>query len=867
MNILSHLTLRSLKLNRKRTIVTIIGIILAAAMITGVSTIAASFQDLFVVRAIQTDGNFHASFYDVDTDNIKYIAENPYTKESMLSQDVGFAKFDEAKNEFKPYFFVKEYDDVALQHMPIHLTEGRLPESAGEVVMSEEIQAIGGDRYDIGQSITLEIGNRIDNDTILRGEWYSETEILQPITTKTYTITGFISRPHFERGSATGHTMVTYLDASTLRATDTVNVSILAQNPKEIYEKVPQMAQNAEVENYAYNNELLKFTGISQNANATDFIQSVTLIIILLISVGSITVIYNAFAISVSERKKQFGMLASVGATPKQIRRSVFFEGLILGLIGIPAGIVSGLLGIGVTLPVINRLMIESMFREEVALRLVVSPSIILITVFFVSVIILLSAYLPAKIATKIAPIDAMRLNAEINTKGKKLKTSRLTRYMFGFEGELALKNLKRNRKRYRTTVFSLVISIVLFITISSFMEYSFTSTNMYYRDMPYNMTVSHFTETFEEQQAFYNQVAAMEEVERYSVIRTTRAVANDLDRFQFGTYVQENFIDKGMPFPQRVEDAYRIEFSIVALGENEFTAYLEEAGLDPKEYTDTENLPGILLNKSIIHDDMRTELAPLNVNEGDTLAMTDVISFHDPNGDWDVIDFEVQIGAITESLPFGVSYEDVQNGITLIVSDDVFDVIHQLVFEGYPAHGQLFIKTDQNANLVAGIEALNPQMDNHSLAISDITSEQEEINQTKTAVAILLYGFLTLITLIGVTNIFNTINTNVALRRREFAMLKSVGLTPKGFNKMVNYESIFYGLRALLYGLPVSILISVWIYNSFGNMFQFAFILPWKEIAYCITGVFIIVFMTMMHASSKLKTENIVDALKAENL
>jgi len=97
--------------------------------------------------------------------------------------------------------------------------------------------------------------------------------------------------------------------------------------------------------------------------------------------------------------------------------------------------------------------------------------------------------------------------------------------------------------------------------------------------------------------------------------------------------------------------------------------------------------------------------------------------------------------------------------------------------------------------------------------------------------------------------------------------MLKSVGLTPQGFNKMINYESIFYGLKALLYGLPIAIVVTMLLYNGFGNMFEFTFFLPWKEIIACVIGVYVIIFITMLHASSKLKHENIIDALKEENL
>ncbi|MCW3491593.1 ABC transporter permease [Dethiobacter alkaliphilus] len=868
MSILKHLTLRMLKLNKRRTLVTIIGIILSAAMITGVSSIASSFQDFFVQRAIETDGSYHASFYDVEVGNVKYIEENPYTKKSMLSRDLGFAEFPEATNEFKPYLFVKEYDSEAFERMPVHLTEGRMPEQAGEMVISEDVYITGGERYAIGETIPLHIGSRIDENTVLAHEWYSETEKLLIETSQTYTISGYISRPGFERGSTPGHTVVAYLDAEKLGADDGVNVSIVAQNPRSIYDRVPEIAQNAQVEQYSYNSRLLREMGITENSYASSFLLSIMLIIILLISVGSITVIYNAFAISVSDRKKQFGMLASVGATPKQIRRSVFFEGLLLGLVGIPIGIISGLAGIGVTLGTVNRLMIETMFDGNSALRLVVSPGVILITIVFVSIIIMVSAYLPAKLASRISPIDAIRQNSDLNIKGKKLKTSRLTRFLFGIEGELALKNLKRNRKRYRATVFSLIISIVLFITISSFMKYSFISESMYYADLPYNVTVSYYSESMREQEAFFAQIAAMEEVERHSLVRWFRTVTDELDRSHFGSYIQE-LIEQGQFVQIDEEGRYRVDFSIVALGGKEFNSYLNQLELEADNFKDTENLRGVLINKGIIHDGRIDEVEPMDLQVGDNLLLTDVYTFYrQEEGNQEQSSFQVEIGAVTDILPVGVSYQGIYD-LNLIVSDGVFEELRAVVSSENRPHSQMYIDASDSAALVAAIRDLHSSeyshASEHSLAINDISAQVAEMNDTRTVFAIFLYGFLTLITLIGVTNIFNTISTNVALRRREFAMLKSVGLTPKGFNRMINYESIFYGLKALMYGLPISIAISVLIYNSFSTMFGFAFVLPWREIAYCIIGVFVIVFLTMMHASLKLKSENIIDALKVD--
>ena len=314
MNILNKLTRRTLELNRRRTIVTIIGIILSAAMICATITIAASFQDLFVQSAKQTDGNFHATFYDVNPEQVKYIADNAYTEVSMLSRNLGFARFDQTTREYRPYFYVKEYDATALRHMPIKLTAGRYPEKAGEVLISEEVLESGGKAYRIGQTITFDFGERLDQEgePLAAEQPFDETEQFVTTSTRAYTITGYIAKPHFEHfTSIPGFTVVAYLDPDALGADEAVNVSILGKKPRQIYDRVPEIAAGAGVLDYSYNNELLKYLGISRSERAVAMLNSVAAIVILLIAVGSVTVIYNSFAISVNERKKQFGLLAS----------------------------------------------------------------------------------------------------------------------------------------------------------------------------------------------------------------------------------------------------------------------------------------------------------------------------------------------------------------------------------------------------------------------------------------------------------------------------------------------------------------------------------------------------------------------------
>ncbi len=873
MNILNTLTRRSLKLNRKRTVVTIIGIILSAAMICATITIAVSFQDLFVQQAKQTDGNFHATFYDVSPEQIKYITGNAYTGTAMLSRNLGFARFDQSTKEYRPYFFIKEYDAAALRHMPIRLTAGRYPEKAGEVLLSEEAVASGGEAYRIGETIAFDLGERIDPEgQQVPDEFnFDETEQLVTTATRAYTVTGYIAKPHFENfSSLPGFTVIAYLEPGAIRTDETVNVSILGKNPRRIYERVPEMAAGAGGLDYAYNNELLKYLGISKNDRAVAMINSVAAIVILLIAVGSVTVIYNAFAISVSERKKQFGLLAGTGATPGQIRRAVFFEGALLGLIGIPLGLLSGIGGIGVTLSVVNRLMIGSMYSEDIALRLIVSPVTVLATAVFVALIIFISAYLPAKRAAATSPIEAIRLSADIEIKGKTVKTSRLTRRLFGIEGELALKNLKRNRRRYRTTVFSLFISIVLFISFSTFINYAFTGAGLYYQDNPFDINVSIHDLSPEEQKELYEQIATLDGVERCAVIRDIYA-ESWLERNRFGAYLQKNYIDQEH-LSVNEKGQYRLMFYLLALGEDEFNTYAAENGLYVEAFKDTENFRGILINKNFLQEATLAEYEPLQVKAGEKLALAGILIDQDdpeitPPG------FTMEIGAVTDNYPLGVSFTGL-GAVNLVVSEELFEAIRlqmqekseHLMYDHHD-HLQLYLFAGHSAGLADQIRTICENHTDEHIHIFDVEASQQEMRRSKTVIAIFLYGFITLITLIGVTNIFNTISTNVALRRREFAMLKSVGLTPRGFNRMINYESIFYGLKALLYGLPVSILISTWMYNGFGNMFEFAFFLPWEEILICVAGVFVIVFITMLQAGAKLKHDNIIDALKEENL
>jgi putative ABC transport system permease protein len=158
-------------------------------------------------------------------------------------------------------------------------------------------------------------------------------------------------------------------------------------------------------------------------------------------------------------------------------------------------------------------------------------------------------------------------------------------------------------------------------------------------------------------------------------------------------------------------------------------------------------------------------------------------------------------------------------------------------------------------------------EMEEFSYGIHNIYKYRQQDEQLLMLISVFTYGFILLITAISVANIFNTISTSISLRKREFAMLKSIGMTPKGFNKMINYESIFYGIKSLLYGLPCSIVVMILIHRSLMNSFDYPFQLPWMSLMFVIVAVFVIVGSAMIYAGSKVKRDNIIDAIKQESI
>ena len=600
-NILNNFTIRSLKLNIKRTIATSIGIILSTALICAVAGVFASFQQTLIQHAIMLDGDYHTLFYDIPKDKQKYILENRNIKSSFITQGIGYAKLEGSINNYKPYLYLMEFDKEALNNFGLILIDGRMPENSNELLISEHIESNGGVKYKIGDSIELEIGKRklSDGYELHQENPYNnpkdyldknyEEEHLEISETRKFTVVGIIERPNLEieQYSAPGFTIITTLE----NVKDNANIAVKFENIRESYDLTKEMSKDLKCD-YHTNSELLRWSGVTRSDSTIKMLYSLAGIVIGIIVVSSVFVIRNSFAISITEKMKQYGMFSSIGATKKQIKNNVLFEGMILGIISIPIGILSGIFATFVLVKITTALIGGIVSYKNLTFVFKMPILAIVISILLGFLTIYLSCIFSARRASKISPIDAIRSNDEIKIKAKKIKTPKIINKLFGIGGEIAYKNLKRNRKKYRTTVISLVVSITVFISLNTFMNYTFGMTSTYYEERNYNVLISAYypVETQETETRMYKNfqnIASKYNLKEYSIKRNMSIEANIFDKLTD---------DYKKIYSTSKEDGEHFDINIISLGKEAYNKYLKKIGAKYDECKD-----GIIYCKSYI--------------------------------------------------------------------------------------------------------------------------------------------------------------------------------------------------------------------------------------------------------------------------
>ena len=871
MSLLNKLTIKNLKLNKKRTVVTIIGIMLSVALITAVASIYSSGIKSLIKYETYEKGNYHTAFYNVPVSDMDIFENNRNIETINITKNVGYAKID-SKNEYKPYAFIKAFTKDSLKNLSVKLVDGRLPENENEIVIPTHLKTNGRVFLNIGDSITLDIGKRIDNSNyeLNQNNPYQKNddeigESIVETTSKTYKIVGIIGRPatNIESYSAPGYTFITYIDENKL----TGNVDIYARFSKDgvknsyetianilgvdakLFKRVNNQEETSKEKLEEYLNQMNKskysdininsyLIALETNPISNSGIGSLGIVVGIVIGIivfTSIFCIKNSFDISITEKIKQYGMLRSIGATKRQIKRNVFYEATILGLIGIPLGLLLGFIA-SYILIIISNYYLNGSFAEGLKLVFSFSWLSVLVAIILGIVTIYFSAFKSAKRASKVSPIDSIRNSANIKINPKKIKSPKLIKNIFGIGGEISFKNLKRNKKKYRTTVISIVVSVFVFIALSGFMKLVFQQVDHELEISDFNISLS-TTITNNESYNKFIETTRLDNIEDYTIFRSSEI-----------SFTGNHYNKEYAKFLNLAIDENKPTYvSIISIGEEQFKKYVDSLGLNYNEFK----------NKAILVDKEYVS----NYNKNNKLITKYMRAFNFNNGD--IIDattdenktIKIEVGATSDVKPFGLKGIDID---CLIISDEMFDAN----FKSKPL--TIYYKSN-DANKLQ--DDLDDFLKGEDYNINNVDENVKIMGNLFTLVGIFLYGFIIVISLIGITNIFNTITTNMELRKQEFAMLKSVGMTTKEFNRMIRLESLFMGIKSLFFGVPIGIALSYIIYHFLSEESGIPYKLPIEAILIAIAVVFILISLIMKYSMSKINKQNTIETIRNENI
>ena len=874
MDLLNKLTIKSLKLNKKRTIVTIIGIMLSVALITAVATMYSSAIKSLINFETYRNGNFHIAFYDVNEKEIYKIEKNKGVEELYLTSNIGYAKLNNSKNEYKPYAYIKAFTNDALENLSIKLIDGRLPKDENEIVIPNHLKTNGRIDLKIGDEITLDVGKRINEEQAELNQYNPfikevKEEIVET-TTKTYKIVGIIERPAYniENYEAPGYTFITYLDkeringyvdvyakfnkygsknylnvaANILEVDEEIFVKGYTHNftesEKKEYDKYAEELSKAKYQ-YNINGYLIMLENNPLDENTTGGLGYAALIVCIIIVITSVFCIKNSFDISITEKIKQYGMLRSIGATKKQIKRNVYYEGTILGIIGIPLGIVLGLIA-SYILIIVSNIFLKEMLNVNTGLKLVLSISwfSIVVAIILGIITIYLSAIRSARKASIVSPINSIRNSADIKIKFKKIKSPKIINKLFGIGGEISYKNFKRNKKKYRTTVISIVVSVAVFIGLSYFISEAFNSVKMDIKTYDYNLALNVYSE--EKEDKFMNTLN-LKNIENYAIYKYNYL---NLKNPKYNEdYIVQNHLDKNYINKDVV-------INILSIGDYQYKKYLSELNLDYDEY---QNKAILISNKIELekYDEKTGKNKLIYVTEYD-YKNGDVLSLYN---DYSKENIDIEIGSITDKKPFGEEFMNVY----LLVSDKMFNEIKR--------ENKRFTMYYLSNNPDKLQDDIDEMLQGEDYYLNKINEQAKMMNYLFTLIEIFLYGFIIVISLICITNIFNTITTNMNLRKQEFAMLKSIGMTNKEFKKMIRLESVFIGAKSLLFGIPIGIGISYLIYHFMIEESNLPFDLPILAIIISIIVVYLLITILMKYSMNKINKENTIETIRNENI
>ena len=816
------LTLRTLQQNKKRTILTIFTIILAVGMLTAVLCSGWSMLRFLQEKETVYGGDYAYSIEITSQHQAETLMQCKNVEDVSLLRFAGSSFYGEPSN--KNLLAVAEINDAFVEsfYLEQYLLEGRYPLNENEIVLTQDFIDDNGLTFSVGDTIQLLLGTRVwdEIDTELYGlvNFLGDRESFHPDTTeRTYTIVGIVSEM---RGSKIASDFNAYIGISD----NGTNLSAFVKCKdisKSIYSEAEENAKTVGGLVSTFHSDLLMYHGVTAGKGAAKMIAAVAIVILLLMAACS-AMISNVLTISLQERIKQLGMLASIGATSKQKKASVTIEAFLLGLIGIPLGL---LFGLGLTVVVLA--MIRISFKDTFAFGMIELKTHIHWLPFFLGAIsgigsLFFACKTPGKIASKVTVIDTLKQTNIYQVKQKWITRGKLMSIFFGIYGSLASKNIHRNPKRFRAITLSIFLAVVLGLSLYSFSDFMLFQTSM---DM-------------KEDGSSYTDVQAA--VQYRDLATAAKAISDEgisadisyrISRYMTATFEEEN-INSDMA-GYFINGNYA-ELYVVGIDEEHFRAICEENDLNYAVYDGKPN-HGILFNSATGN----YGTSPNRVVVGSPFVLE--------NG----YEIELEYGSDTNK--------------TVIVQDRAVLIVPMSFFEWLlndDTSIELAINTAQHEEVTECLA------DTGFFQVVDVAKTTENSRQTYMLLKMMVCIFTVLMTMIIGLNVCNTISNTIDVRRNEFAVLRSVGMTSGGLKKMLLLESVLYGMKSLVFAIPISLIIHYVMYSMISKgMTPFMFYINWGAYGIAVIMVALVVVMAMLFSLQSIEKVEIVKELKTGSM
>ncbi|WP_052406506.1 FtsX-like permease family protein [Clostridium culturomicium] len=848
---------RYLKSNKKRTALTIIGIILSVALITSICTFILTVQNSMLEQQIKEVGAFHAVVEKATRADIEKLEINPKIDK------LGLGKSEEPVQFIKDKLIgINHLNESGFELMNVQLEEGELPKKGNEIAVERWIL-----RY-------FESGIKVGDEIEIKDEKGNA---------KSYVLSGIVKDDWRSQniGTAKGYMAVDHEILQGSEVTALVQIKEKADKWQVINEIKESVSEGAEV---SHNEDLMRLTGESSDSGLNAAITTVVIMVIGIVVLATVVVIYNAFQISIAERIKQIGLLRAIGTTKKQIINLVLREATLMILIGVPLGMFFGIIAVYCIAFVFTKLTPTGDFSN---LKVVLSPITLILSGIIGALSIYASAYLPARSAGKTSPLVAISSQALI----KKEKRSRGGLFLGRFlkiDWGMALKNVKRNKKRFYVTVFSMAISVTLFVTFTFFAKFSsnFTDEITESNDMDFSVSLNYNDDNVDGiSEKLIDEVKAIPNVEniykRYSRLSTCEAL---VDRSIIPEEVLKWSEESGKEFGMNEnrlptvsldgKEKLSIPVVIDAYDEGKLEKshkYVKEGSIDNLKEDE------IIVVRNTRFFGERTLISPMaNLKVGDEVPLSTDYYYYDGESsevqikeDLNYASDEVEklkVAAIVEVAPFKDA--DYYETLNIIVSEKTAEKIikDNLYLQNQYYVESLDIRLTDDV-YVDGVDSALRELENTNPGITYFNKIEfnKQDKAFKIQMLILLMGFTIVISLISAVNIVNTVTTNILLRRKELAALEAIGMTNKQVRRMITFEGVLFGIYGGIIGSVLGTAFSYMLYEPMSSIRRFAFAFPWQSIIIAVTAVVIVGYISALIPLRRLKKDSIIEVIRGE--